>query len=228
MIDFAGPWEVFQDVSIASRGAAMEDMPVRALHRVRHEEPHPDLGRHARRPGLHLRRRPAAQDGGHSRPGRRLAADAGMDSQEDQGDVVMSVCTGAFVVAAGRARREDRHDPPWVLRSLAARFPADRGAEGDAIRSERSGDLHRRGSSSGIDLALHIVDLDLGRDVAETTARYMEYEGRGWMGDGTPTANLSTPARQVRWQARRARVGDRRHVAATEASAPLTLRRVGK
>ena len=39
------------------------------------------------------------------------------------------------------------------------------------------------GLSSGIDLALHVVELYFGRGVAEATAREMEYEGKGWMGD---------------------------------------------
>src|SRR5438876_823174 len=34
--------------------------------------------------------------------------------------------------------------------------------------------------SSGIDLALHIVDRYVGREIAQTTATNMEYEGQGW------------------------------------------------
>ena len=36
------------------------------------------------------------------------------------------------------------------------------------------------GLTSGMDLALHVVDLYFGRAVAEQTASYMEYEGMGW------------------------------------------------
>ena len=36
------------------------------------------------------------------------------------------------------------------------------------------------GLTSGIDLALHVVELYFGREAAERTARYMEYEGTGW------------------------------------------------
>jgi len=39
------------------------------------------------------------------------------------------------------------------------------------------------GLSSGIDLALHVVELYFGRDVADKTAKYMEYEGKGWLRD---------------------------------------------
>ena len=37
------------------------------------------------------------------------------------------------------------------------------------------------GLTSGIDLALHVVELYFGREVAARTAAYMEYEGKGWM-----------------------------------------------
>ena len=36
------------------------------------------------------------------------------------------------------------------------------------------------GLTSGIDLAMHIVDQYFGRDVAQKTAEYMEYQGSGW------------------------------------------------
>jgi transcriptional regulator GlxA family with amidase domain len=36
------------------------------------------------------------------------------------------------------------------------------------------------GLSSGIDAALHLVDLYYGRETAQRTATYMEYEGTGW------------------------------------------------
>jgi transcriptional regulator GlxA family with amidase domain len=36
------------------------------------------------------------------------------------------------------------------------------------------------GLSSGIDLALRVVERYFGRKVAETTAAYMEYQGQGW------------------------------------------------
>jgi transcriptional regulator GlxA family with amidase domain len=37
------------------------------------------------------------------------------------------------------------------------------------------------GLTSGIDLALHIVEKYYGRDVALQTAKYMEYESTHWM-----------------------------------------------
>jgi transcriptional regulator GlxA family with amidase domain len=37
------------------------------------------------------------------------------------------------------------------------------------------------GLTSGIDLALHIVEKYYGREVATQTAKYMEYESTHWM-----------------------------------------------
>lgn len=37
------------------------------------------------------------------------------------------------------------------------------------------------GLSSGIDLALRVVDRYFGREVAERTAVYMEYQSKGWI-----------------------------------------------
>jgi transcriptional regulator GlxA family with amidase domain len=36
------------------------------------------------------------------------------------------------------------------------------------------------GLTSGVDLALHIVENYFGRAVAQKTADYMEYQGMGW------------------------------------------------
>jgi transcriptional regulator GlxA family with amidase domain len=35
--------------------------------------------------------------------------------------------------------------------------------------------------SSGTDLALRVVERYFGRKVAENTAAYMEYQGKGWI-----------------------------------------------
>ena len=37
------------------------------------------------------------------------------------------------------------------------------------------------GLTSGTDLALRVVERYFGREVAQTTANYMEYQGKGWL-----------------------------------------------
>ena len=69
-----------------------------------------------------------------------------------------------------------------------------------ALRGDRfveNGNLATAGGlSSGIDLALRVVERYFGREVAEKTAYNMEYQGQGWMNpDGNQlyaTAPVST------------------------------------
>lgn len=44
------------------------------------------------------------------------------------------------------------------------------------------------GLTSGIDLALHVVERYFGRAAAERTARHLEYQGRGWL---DPESNVA-------------------------------------
>jgi transcriptional regulator GlxA family with amidase domain len=97
----------------------------------------------------------------------------------------MSVCTGAFKLALTgvlKGKKATTHHDfydafakanPDVLLMRHARF-----VESDA------GIVTAGGLTSGIDLALHVVELYFGPDVAKKTADYMEYEGTGWMSDG--------------------------------------------
>jgi transcriptional regulator GlxA family with amidase domain len=96
-------------------------------------------------------------------------------------DITMSVCTGAFQLGkagllSGKAATT-HHD---FLDRFAKAFPdvtVKRGlrfVEGEKISTAG-------GLSSGIDLALRVVDRYFGRDVAQATAAYMEYQGKGWI-----------------------------------------------
>ena len=90
-------------------------------------------------------------------------------------ETVASVCTGAFVLQL-MGFLEDR---PWTthwedVEDLAARA----GAGGEAwVRWVDAGDVVTAGGlSSGIAMALHLVDRFAGRDLALRTARQIEYE----------------------------------------------------
>jgi transcriptional regulator GlxA family with amidase domain len=96
-------------------------------------------------------------------------------------DVTMSVCTGAFQLArAGLLSGKPATTHHDFIDQLQKDFPdiaVKRGLR--FVENERistSGGL-----SSGIDLALHVVERYFGRAAAERTATYMEYQGRGWM-----------------------------------------------
>lgn len=112
IIDFGGPWEVFETVHIPSRGPDMNDQMPFQLYTVSD----------TRRP---------------------IRASGGMQVVPDY----------TF---------EDAPPPGVVV------VPAQGG-----------------------DSALHVVELYFGRDVAGQAARYMEYEGKGWMGDGSASTSFA-------------------------------------
>ncbi|HWA85153.1 MAG TPA: DJ-1/PfpI family protein [Opitutus sp.] len=90
-------------------------------------------------------------------------------------EIVMSVCTGSLVLAAAGLldglRATTHHERFPLLRQLAP--------QSEVIENERFTDngkiLTAAGISAGIDCSLHIVGRLLGADVADQTARYMEY-----------------------------------------------------
>jgi hypothetical protein len=49
------------------------------------------------------------------------------------------------------------------------------------------------GLSSGIDLALHVVELYYGREITDETVQHLEYEGTGWSGSGAASVDFTKP-----------------------------------
>jgi transcriptional regulator GlxA family with amidase domain len=96
-------------------------------------------------------------------------------------DVLMSVCTGAFQLGkAGLLSGKSATTHHDFLDRFAKSFPdvtVKRGLR--FVEEERISTAG--GLSSGIDLALRVVDRYFGRDVAQATATYMEYQSKGWV-----------------------------------------------
>ncbi len=95
-------------------------------------------------------------------------------------EIVASVCTGSLVLAqAGllnHLRATTHHENVGELAGLAPTTDVDAN-----VRFTDNGQvLTSAGISAGIDMSLHIVARLLGDDVAEKTARYMEYR---WQND---------------------------------------------
>jgi YHS domain-containing protein len=96
-------------------------------------------------------------------------------------DVTMSVCTGAFVLAkTGLLSGKAATTFHAAFRPFAAQFPDIRLKRG-ARFVEDSNLATAGGLSSGIDLALRVVERYYGREIAQKTAYDMEYQGQGWM-----------------------------------------------
>src|ERR1700744_1975251 len=86
---------------------------------------------------------------------------------------VASVCTGAFLLGASGALNGRRAVTHWsYCAELARRFPAVR-VESDPIFVRDGSIWTSAGVTAGIDLALALVEEDLGRTVALAVARYL-------------------------------------------------------
>lgn len=182
VIDFAGPWEVFQDVMVSSRGKDMDEQMPFELFTVS-EKTEPITGS----AGLKL----VPDYSFESAPQPKvIVVPAQRGSQElhawlrkisTSTDVIMSVCTGAFQVAkAGLLTGKEATTHHDFFDQFAKSFPditlkrGPRFVENEKISTAG-------GLTSGIDLALRVVDRYFGREVAQTTATYMEYQSKGWI-----------------------------------------------
>ncbi len=91
-------------------------------------------------------------------------------------EIVMSVCTGALILAQLRLldglKSTTHHECLDLLRELA---PATE-VMPDARFIDNGRIITAAGISAGIDCSLHVVERLLGSDAATKTARYMEYQ----------------------------------------------------
>jgi putative intracellular protease/amidase len=198
MIDFAGPWEVFQDVMVPSRGADIDSQHVFDLYTVSDsKQPIRVSGGMQVIPDYTFDDAPQpkvvvipAQMGDSPKMIewiRKMAT---------QSDVVMSVCTGAFKLAETgllKGKKATTHHGAYVR--FQNEFPEILVQKDVRYVQSDSVIFTSGGLSAGIDLALHIVELYFGRAVAASTARTMEYEGSGWTGNGTARVKYSEPDR---------------------------------
>ena len=99
-------------------------------------------------------------------------------AQDTQTSLTTSVCTGSFLLAAAGLLDGRRATTHWAsIDWLREHHPAV-----DVRADERVVDeghlVTSAGVSAGIDMALHLLERLHGRDVAEETARGMEYDWR--------------------------------------------------
>jgi putative intracellular protease/amidase/YHS domain-containing protein len=182
MIDFAGPWEVFQDVYLPNRGAGMDDQMPFELYTVSDsKEPIRVSGGMKVIPDFTFDDAPPPKvivipaQGGET----PMMLDW-IRKSAPRADVVMSVCTGAFVLAdTGLLAGKSATTHHSSFRSFEIKHPDVR-VERGARYVETGGLATAGGLSSGIDLALRVVERYFGRKAAADTAYQMEYQGEGW------------------------------------------------
>ena len=177
VIDAMGPWEVFQDVSTTQNpdpfalytvAESMETVTGSAGLKVVPNYTFTD----APQPkvvviGAQAGRSPAMFDW--------------LKKVSPAADVIMSVCTGAFILAQSGLidgkTATTHHD---FFDSFAQKFPQVRLVRGTRFVEEKKFSS-AGGLTSGIDLALRVVERYFGREIAEKTAVYMEYQSRSWI-----------------------------------------------
>ena len=190
MIDFSGPWEVFQDVMIPGRA----DPPFRLYTVAETTHSIHASGGMTIIPDYNIENAPAPKViviPAQSEP--TAAALDWIRKSTKNTDVTMSVCTGAFVLAkTGLLSGKAATTYHGAFVRFATQFPdihLKRGA-----RFVEDGNLATAGGlSSGIDLALRVVERYYGREVAQKTAYNMEYQGQGWMDPSSNQIYATTP-----------------------------------
>jgi len=203
LIDFAGPWEVFQDVMVDGAGK-----PIRSMSQL-------GAGSTARHPftlyTVAERRDPLRVSGGLTVVPDHTFADAPppdvivvgahrpseaelswLKRTSETAAITMAVCTGASVLArAGLLDGQRAATHYWFTEEYGKRWPTVTFVQGP--RFVESGRVaSSAGLSAGIDLALRVVERYLGREVAQGTATFMEYQGEGWK--QPPAPPLPMPA----------------------------------
>jgi len=182
VIDFAGPWEVFQDVHVTARGSSMDEQMPFELYTV--SEKTEDITGSG---GLKLvpdyTFDTAPQPKVVVIPAQRgsQALHAWLRKVSTTADVTMSVCTGAFQLGkAGLLSGKSATTHHDFFEQFEKVFPDVSLKRG--LRFVENEKISTAGGlTSGIDLALHVVDRYFGRDVAQQTATYMEYQSKGWI-----------------------------------------------
>jgi transcriptional regulator GlxA family with amidase domain len=182
MIDFAGPWEVFQDVMIRDPKNQGDHRHPFSLYTVSDKlEPIESSGGMKIIPDHTFETAPAPKVIVIPAQAGSPALHAWLRKVVDSTDVTMSVCTGAFQLGrAGLLTGKEATTHHDFFDQFARAFPDVKLKRGlrfvEGPRISTAGGL-----TSGIDLALRVVERYFGRETAEQTAFYMEYQSKGWM-----------------------------------------------
>ena len=176
MIDFAGPWEVFQD---AGGPDGVDHFHLFTV--AESKKPVHTSGGMTVTPDYSFGDAPPARI--VVVPAQRGAAGLPdwLRRKQKETDVVMSVCTGAFQLGkAGLLDGKQATTHHSYYEDFQKSFPKAVLVKGRRYVQSDEVIYTAGGLTSGIDLTLHIVDQYFGRDIAQKTVDYMEYQGTGW------------------------------------------------
>ena len=181
-LDFCGPFETFSVAAALSAGkSGHRERPAFTVFTVAEHDDLVKTGGGLRiQPDYSFQLAPPVDivvvPGGNTEPQLENAALLEwLQHATDHARISASVCTGAFLFGQIGLLEGHNATTHWgALEVLAARFPATRVQQ--KVRWVDEGSLvTAAGISAGIDMSLHVVERLLGREMAEQTARMMEY-----------------------------------------------------
>jgi transcriptional regulator GlxA family with amidase domain len=185
LIDFAGPWEVFQDAMFTSKGEPWRggDDMIMPFHLYTVSDALKPVSANGLLivPNYTFETAPKPQVIViPAQMGRSDAQKKWLLANAKTADVTMSVCTGASMLAAdGLLDHQTATTHHMALEDMQKKYPSVQFVSGTRfVENDRVSTAG--GLSSGIDLALHVVERYYGREIAQATADYMEYKGELW------------------------------------------------
>ena len=108
---------------------------------------------------------------------------------------IMSICSGVFVLAAAGLLNGRKATTHWRYTDLLRqRYPAIEVLE-DALYYDEGRVMTSAGSAASIDLCLHVVRTDFGRDIANNVAQRLVVQPHR---DGTQTQKVTAPVARSR------------------------------
>lgn len=179
VIDYSGPWEVFQDTQVP---VGDKNVPGFELYTVSTTtDPVEVSGGMKVVPNYTFSNAPAPKV-------IVIPAQKGSDAMVEwirrtsgTADLTFSVCTGAFLLAkTGLLAGKPATTHHASYGAFAMQFRDVKLKRGLRFVEAGNNLASAGGLTSGIDLALHVVERYYGRFVAERTAFFMEYQGMGW------------------------------------------------
>lgn len=193
VLDFAGPYEVFTTASrvCARRGGDMrpfnvftvarQPAPVRARAGLSVLVDHP-LDVH---PPIDLLVVPGGVIDGERREEQLIDW---LRTTAKSARICAAVCTGAFLLAEAGLLDDQQVTTHWEDQAqLQGEFPGLT-VVADSRWVDQGQIVTSGGISAGIDMSLHLVDRLAGRELAEATARQMEYR---WLQEGSDSRPAS-------------------------------------
>ena len=179
LIDFAGPWEVFSNTLISGN-----DDPFHLYTVAEKPAAIEASGGMMVAPNFTFQNAPTPKV--IVIPAQSGVADSMIKwirESSKTADLTMSVCTGAFVLAqTGLLSGKSATTHHGAYTEFQMRYPDIRVIRGSRFVEE--GNLATAGGlTSGMDLAMRVVERYFGKQVAENTAFQLEYQGTGWKDD---------------------------------------------